>query len=111
MYYVSKTMEISASHHLDVAGGHKCAREHGHNYIVEVFCKSEELDADGFVVDFSLIKAKVFDVLDHHCLNDVLDCNPTSENLARWICERVPKCYKVSVRETSSNLVIYEADN
>lgn len=108
MYYISKRMEIAASHHLVLSRPTKCSRRHGHNYIVEVFCKAEELDADGMLVDFSVVREKVFDVLDHHDLNEVLPFNPTSENLARWICEQVPHCYKVSVQETKGNIAIYE---
>lgn len=108
MYYLSKKMEISASHHLELDSPSKCSRQHGHNYKIEVFCKSQELDANGMVVDFSLIKSRVFDVLDHKDLNSVLPFNPSSENLARWICEQIPNCYRVSVSETAGNTVIYE---
>lgn len=103
-------MEIAASHHLVLETETKCSRQHGHNYIVEVFCKSNELDSNGMVVDFGLIKSRVFDYLDHQDLNSRLPFNPTSENIARWICEQIPHCYKVSVMETSGNLVIYEAE-
>lgn len=110
MYYVSKKLEIAASHHLEVDYPTKCSRTHGHNYEIEVFCRAEELDCNGMVVDFSLIKERVFDALDHKDLNSVLPFNPTSENLARWICEQIPNCYKVSVRETEDNCAIYSKD-
>ena len=100
MYYVSKKLEIAASHHLTTEPPTKCSRLHGHNYKVEIFCRSEELDANGMVTDFGLIKARVYDMLDHRDLNEVLPFNPTSENIARWICGQVPGCYKVSVQET-----------
>ena len=77
---------------------------------MEIFCRSEELDANGMVTDFGLIKARVFDVLDHRDLNEVLPFNPTSENIARWICGQVPGCYKVSVQETSGNTAVYIKD-
>jgi 6-pyruvoyltetrahydropterin/6-carboxytetrahydropterin synthase len=48
--------------------------------------------------------------LDHKNLNDVLPCNPTAENIARWICEQVPHCVKVEVCESEGNRVIYEKD-
>ena len=85
MYYVSKKLEIAASHHLTTEPPTKCSRLHGHNYKVEIFCRSEELDANGMVTDFGLIKARVYDMLDHRDLNEVLPFNPTSENIARWI--------------------------
>ncbi|MBQ6243088.1 MAG: 6-carboxytetrahydropterin synthase QueD [Bacteroidales bacterium] len=108
MYYVSKKIRIAASHHLVVDYPTKCARQHGHNYEIEVFCKAETLDANGMVVDFKTIKERVVDRLDHADLNEVLPFNPTAENLARWICDQIPGCYKVTVKETSDNTATYE---
>ena len=107
MYYVSKILEIAASHHLELDYPSKCCGLHGHNYRIEVFCKGPELDRNGMLVDFKLIKERVFDKLDHKDLNEVLPFNPTSENLARWICSQIPYCYKVSVQETSGNTATY----
>ena len=86
MYYVSKKLEIAASHRLTTEPPTKCSRLHGHNYRVEIFCRSEELDANGMVTDFGLIKARVYDVLDHRDLNEVLPFNPTSENIYAGRC-------------------------
>ena len=108
MYYVSKRFTLAASHRLEVDYPTKCMQLHGHNYEIEVFCKASELDANGMVVDFKTIKERVTDRLDHRDLNEVLPFNPTAENLARWICEQIPHCYKVIVKETSDNTAIYE---
>ena len=108
MYYVSKRFTVAASHHLEVDYPTKCARPHGHNYEIEVFCKAPELDANGMVVDFKTIKERVADRIDHRDLNEVLPFNPTAENLARWICEQVPHCYKVTVEESPGNEATYE---
>lgn len=49
MHRITKEFHFSASHQLcHLPADHKCARLHGHNYIV-----GAELDADGFVPDFS----------------------------------------------------------
>ena len=48
--------------------------------------------------------------LDHRFVNEVVDFNPTAENLARWLCERIPNCYKVSIRESEHNEATYERD-
>ena len=85
-----------------------CRGLHGHNWIITVFCQSETLDENGMVVDFSRIKDIVKGQLDHKFLNDVVDFNPTAENMARWICEQVPHCYKVQVQESEGNTVEYE---
>ena len=52
MYYVKKRLEISASHSLSLSYPSKCANLHGHNWIINVCCKAEELNADGMVTDF-----------------------------------------------------------
>lgn len=108
MYYVKKTMEISAAHRLTLDYESKCTQLHGHNWLITVYCKSAELNANGMVVDFTIIKQMIKDRLDHQVLNDVLPCNPTAENIARWICEQIPQCYKVEVQESRGNVAIYE---
>lgn len=110
MYYVKKRLEISAAHSLTLDYPSKCTVLHGHNWIILVECKAEQLDANGMVTDFTVIKQKVTEVLDHAVLNDVMDCNPTAENIARWITERVPNCYRCEVQESEGNVAVYERD-
>ena len=62
------------------------------------------------VIDFTHIKRVVKDQLDHRNLNEVLPFNPTAENIARWICDQLPTCYKVEVQESEGNTAIYEKD-
>lgn len=107
MYTITKKMQISAAHFLKLDYASKCSRLHGHNWKITVTCQSENLDANGMVVDFSKIKA-IVKQLDHQCLNDILPCNPTAENMARWLCEQIPHCTKVSVEETEGNTASYE---
>ncbi len=110
MYYVTKRLEISASHRLDLDYPSKCTNLHGHNWIITVYCRSEELNLNGMVTDFTHIKQTVSDKLDHACLNDVLPFNPTAENIARWICDNVENCYRVDVQESEGNIASYEKD-
>lgn len=110
MYYVSKRMEIAACHRLNLSYESKCQNPHGHNWFITVYCKSEELNQDGMVMDFTHIKKQIHDYLDHGNLNELLPFNPTAENMARWICDQIPQCYKVSVQESEGNIAIYESD-
>ena len=108
MYYVSKRLEISAAHRLELDYPSKCTRLHGHNWIVTVHCRAEELNANGMVTDFTDIKEDRARTLDHSCLNDILPFNPTAENIARWICDNVEHCYRVDVQESEGNTAAYE---
>ncbi len=110
MYTVIKRMEISAAHHLKLSYASKCEYPHGHNWMITVYCRSKELNADGMVVDFSQIKQAIKEKLDHQDLNEILPFNPTAENIAKWICDQLPTCYKVEVQESEGNIAIYEKD-
>ena len=70
--------------------------------------KAETLNQNGMVVDFTEIKRKIKDRLDHQNLNDVLPFNPTAENIARWCVEQIPSCYKAMVQESEGNMAAYE---
>lgn len=103
-------MEVSACHHLNLSYGSKCQNLHGHNWIITVFCKSKELNNDGMVMDFKHIKNKIHSYLDHGNLNELLPFNPTAENIAKWVSDRVPNCWKVQVQESDGNIAIYEKE-
>ena len=110
MYYVSKRMEIAGSHSLKLSYESKCKNLHGHNWIINVYCKAKKLNKDGMVYDFKHIKEKIHGKLDHQNLNELLPFNPTAENIARGIVEQIPQCYKASVRESEGNFAVYVDD-
>lgn len=108
MYYISKRIEVAGAHKLTLDYESKCSNLHGHNWIITVFCKSETLDSNGMVVDFKHIKNAVEDKIDHKYINEVVDFNPTAENMAKWICDNIKNCYKVTVQESEGNIATYE---
>lgn len=105
---VFKEFTFEAAHLLPhFPEGHKCRRLHGHSYRVRVEVRGY-LDESGVVVDFGTIadvwESEIHEALDHRYLNEVEGLeNPTAENLAVWIWDRVLKRLPVStveVRET-----------
>jgi 6-pyruvoyltetrahydropterin/6-carboxytetrahydropterin synthase len=116
---LSKTFRLEAAHRLpNVPSGHKCARLHGHSFEVTLHVRGPVDPHLGWVIDFADI-AKAFapmhELLDHRYLNEVqgLD-NPTSENLARFILERVAlpgaTLNAVTVSETCTSSCTVYAD-
>lgn len=110
MYYVTKRIEISAAHSLELDYESKCSQLHGHNWIITVHCRAMELNANGMVTDFTSIKELLTSKLDHKILNTEVSFNPTAENIARYICDLIPTCYRVDVQESEGNTASYERD-
>lgn len=108
MYFVRKRLEIAAAHSLSLSYGSKCTNLHGHNWIMTIYCRAEKLNENGMVVDFSHIKEMLSEKMDHKILNKVFDFNPTAENLARWVVENVPNCYRAEIQESEDNFAAYE---
>lgn len=111
MYEVKKRIEVSAAHKLELSYESKCTQMHGHNWIIDVYLRAETLNADGMVMDFTHIKRAVQDKFDHKIINEVVNFNPTAENLAKFICDSLaPQCYRVDVQESIDNIATYIKD-
>ena len=116
MYEVSKSMEVSGSHQLSLTYPSKCTNLHGHNWRITVYVRSNELNENGMVIDFTEIKEIVHDKLDHKHLNDIVDFNPTAENLCKWVADEINtlrpgiRCVKVEIQETTGNTCTWWED-
>jgi 6-pyruvoyltetrahydropterin/6-carboxytetrahydropterin synthase len=85
---------FEAAHRLPgVPAGHKCARLHGHSFKIEMAVTGPVDPITGWLIDFGVIEdawRPLHALLDHNYLNEIEGLeNPTSENLARWIWERM----------------------
>ena len=111
MYYLKKRLEVAGAHCLTLDYESKCTNMHGHNWIITVYCKAEQLNSNGMVTDFTKIKEAVM-VLDHKNINTILPegMNPTAENIAKWIVDMVPNCYRADVIESENNEASYVQD-
>lgn len=104
MYEISKEFHFSASHRLDgLRPNHPCGRMHGHNYIVRVILRGDSVNQDGFLLDYNDLKPFgewLDEVCDHHHLNDVLDMQPSAENMARMFADIVQEVVNVPLGVT-----------
>jgi 6-pyruvoyltetrahydropterin/6-carboxytetrahydropterin synthase len=113
---ITKAFTFEAAHLLpNLPEGHKCRRLHGHSFRVEVTVKGPVDPSTGWVMDFGELKQKfrpLVEQLDHRYLNEIEGLeNSTSENIARWIWERlkpvVPMLHSVTVHETCTSKCVY----
>lgn len=114
-----KVFTIEAAHRLpELPEGHKCRRLHGHSFRIEVHINGGIDSTYGWVMDFADISKQikpVFEQLDHTYLNDIPGLeNPTSENLAIWIWEKMkpglPQLSSIVVAETCNSGCIYRGE-
>ena len=103
-FSVTRRYTFEAGHFLPmVADDHKCKRQHGHNYEIEVTVTAPLRD-NGFIIDFwdldKLVDPLVAQ-LDHRNLNDIKGLeNPTAEHISMWFLLRLPIASAIRVFET-----------
>jgi 6-pyruvoyltetrahydropterin/6-carboxytetrahydropterin synthase len=114
-----KTFQFEAAHLLpNLPQSHKCRRLHGHSFRAEIAIHGPCDPKLGWVMDYADISdafKPLWEQLDHRYLNEVpgLD-NPTSENIALWIWERLkpvlPQLIEVTVAETCTARCVYRGE-
>lgn len=112
MYELTTEREFSAAHCLRGYQG-DCAQLHGHNYRVQVTVYGDQLNELGMLMDFgdlSELCRQVLEELDHGHLNEIPpfdSINPTSENLARYLYQRIAERLPEQVRVKA--VTVYES--
>ncbi len=117
MFQVTVEAHFSSGHYLREYRG-KCENPHGHNYRVLVTLEGKELEPNGLLLDFKILKdilKPVVNYLDHQMINDLVPfttVNPSAENLAKYFFDetnaRLSEVTKGRVRVKSST--IFETD-
>lgn len=111
-----KEYRFEAAHRLPaVPAGHKCARLHGHSFRFDVHVVGPVDEAKGWYIDYAdldVVVKPIVKLLDHYYLNEVEGlANPTSENLARWLWQRIqpglPGLAMIVVSETCNTRCVY----
>ena len=89
MFEVTVEAHFSSGHYLREYRG-KCENPHGHNYRVLVTLAGAQLESNGLLLDFKVLKEilkPVVAYLDHQMINDLepfTTLNPSAENLAKY---------------------------
>ena len=112
---VTKVFSLCYGHFLPDYEG-KCINQHGHNSAVEVeFIDPGVKGYPGMVIDFSIIKrvvGEILEILDHRNLNDLAFSfadHPTAENIVQWIAAQIqeteigPGLIRVRMSETPTS--------
>ncbi len=134
-------MKISAIRRFRFCAGHRlaqhegpCRNLHGHNYVVYLHVTAPRLDPLGRVVDFAVLEETFGNWLnthwDHAFLVSEADlealraleviegqkifklpCNPTAENMGRYLVEKVAPHVLKDRSVTIEKLVLWETEN
>ncbi|MFA5275311.1 MAG: 6-carboxytetrahydropterin synthase QueD [Candidatus Omnitrophota bacterium] len=116
IYSIKVEQVFSAAHNLREYKG-KCEDLHGHNWKIEATAAKDKLDKAGMLLDFKYLKSELNEVLaelDHTYLNELSyfkEVNPTSENIAKYIYDRLkPKVLElrsITVWENGTSCATY----
>ena len=116
---IYKEFRFEAAHRLpNLPADHKCARLHGHSFVVVVHVEGPVQEDLGWVMDFAEVSIHfkpIFEQLDHRYLNDIEGLeNPTSEVLAMWIWKQLkpelPELVEIEIRETCTSGCRYQGE-
>ncbi len=117
MYILTVEDHFSSAHQLKGYKG-KCENLHGHNWKIVLSVKGSMLNDIGILIDFNDMKnalRSVIQDLDHRNLNDLdyfSENNPSSENIARYIAEKlIIKLAEINKSLSIDSVTVWESDN
>lgn len=119
MFKITVESGFASAHQIREYGG-DCENMHGHNFRVLLTASFPELPESGMCMDFRVLKKilnEVLDILDHKDINSLEffhKVNPTSENIAKYIFDKVAEkdvpVSEVTVFETDSYSASYSLE-
>lgn len=134
MHYITKLFKIPMGHRLSKLEGSRCVQYHGHNFTLEITVKSNILNKNDMVMDFSKLKELVnnkIDSWDHGmflnkndksidpklCNLHYTDGDPTAEYLTKYLFYEIRdilpdsiQIHSVSIWETDTSKATYQED-
>lgn len=113
---LTSRFQFEAAHRLPGYDG-PCRKIHGHSYKLHVSIRGSVDPDSGMVIDFHeverIVGETVLSGLDHRDLNECME-NPTAENLAVWIWDRLkrslPILLEIRLEETENCSVTYRGE-
>jgi len=116
MFEITVEETFSSGHALRGYRG-KCENPHGHNYRVRVVLRGSRLNSIGLLYDFkdlkSVLRAET-EKIDHQYLNDLepfREVNPSAENMARYLFDRVREGIRGNAQGVEvTSVTVFETD-
>jgi 6-pyruvoyltetrahydropterin/6-carboxytetrahydropterin synthase len=111
--HVAKQFRFEASHQIDGHFG-KCARLHGHSWVLTVYCEGQIDPTTGVVIDYYYIKQAmdlIIDDLDHHHLGagSIQLLDDANRLISVYVGSDVP-WIPYGFKPTSENILVLIAD-
>lgn len=113
IFTLSVRIKFSAAHSLRNYQG-KCANIHGHTFTAQCLVRGDRLNSQGMLMDFHNLEdlvEQITDEFDHRLINEHPSfteegLNPTAENLAGYIYEKL----KDALGEVHPSISVYEVN-
>lgn len=108
MYLIERSVNVKGFKRITVPYLSDYSKLHAYNWKVTVYAKSKDLNANGMVEDFVYIEESLKRLLDGVYLNELTDAeftSPTEENMAKYICDTIPECYKVRIQDLDNDSI------